>query len=580
MPLDRPAGGHVHGLTSPHTADRDVALLRRHAPTLVLDAREMFRPTEVDGFVAASQLWDRSGVDLGPITTAGLDDRWAPGTYLQFVDDHDRRSLGRDDIRSARRHLAVPRLGRVGLFGRFLDALFQLSVWIRPTTPRRTTAAASDKAQRLELQTHPVCYGRVVRAGEWLVLHYSYFYVMNDWRTSYRGLNDHEADWEQAWVFCDPADESPQWVATSSHDHSGAELRRHWTDPELLIQRTHPTLFVGAGSHALFFRPGDYVTRIDVPGLRWALRARQSIRRLLGIDASATERGLGPALGVAFIDSAGADGDTIDSWEIRPTDDTVWIEQYRGLWGADTGDPLQGERGPSGPKFNRNGSVRTSWADPLGFAGLHGTPPPSAAAMRINRDKLDRVVQELDEQIRHQARLLPLAERADSPRDTSAESSELTALLRQRCELEDLGRRIDRGDRPQLRIREHLRQPAVPIRPGSGWVLAAWSALSIPVLLAAIAAVLLLETVRVEVAAAVLLLVGTPVEYVARREWGAVARLVVAETLLVAFFVFAFGVVLGAGLYALGAVFLAGSAVLLVANTVELRSIAVARRDR
>ncbi|MEM9684625.1 MAG: hypothetical protein AAF942_15235, partial [Pseudomonadota bacterium] len=33
-----------------------------------------------------------------------------------------------------------------------------------------------------------------------------------------------------------------------------------WDDPELLRLGSKPVLFVGAGSHALFFRPGDYVS--------------------------------------------------------------------------------------------------------------------------------------------------------------------------------------------------------------------------------------------------------------------------------------------------------------------------------
>ena len=59
---------------------------------------------------------------------------------------------------------------------------------------------------------------------------------------------------------------------------------------------------------------------------------------------------------------------------------TRWVDRYRGLWGLDTGDRFAGERAPAGPKYTRTGSVRQSWADPLGFAGLDKVPPPSQAA--------------------------------------------------------------------------------------------------------------------------------------------------------------------------------------------------------
>ena len=45
-----------------------------------------------------------------------------------------------------------------------------------------------------------VYHGRVVRDGGWVVLHYLFFYAMNDWRSTFDGANDHEADWEQCFV--------------------------------------------------------------------------------------------------------------------------------------------------------------------------------------------------------------------------------------------------------------------------------------------------------------------------------------------------------------------------------------------
>lgn len=557
-------------------------LLRRHAPTLVVDGRELFSPTAVDAYVEACTLVDHRGVEIGVPVVEQLDGRWSPGTHLRFIDDVDRRTLERDERRVARRQVSNTRLGRVGLVGRLVDALFQLSVRLRRTTPPHTTAAAVAKADRLDLEREKVCYARAVVSGEWLVLHYAYFYVMNDWRSTYRGLNDHEADWEQAWIFCDPADHSPQWIATSSHDQSGGDRRRHWSDPEVLVDGTHPVLYVGAGSHAMFYRPGDYVTRVDVPPLRWLLRIQHSLRRAMGSHAAASERGSGPALGVPFIDVTDADGPRIDAWDIRSMDAQRWIHDYRGLWGADRNDPLQGERGPSGPKFERSGELRRSWADPLGFAGLHGTPPPSAWASRVNRRKLDQVLSDLDERIRHSARLLPLAEQTDTRSEFAAESRRLTQLLVQRGELDDAGRRLERGEWVVGGVRDHLRHPAVPLERShaTNWMHAAWSAVSVPLLMTSLGAVLLLEPVRIDVTALVLALFVFPIEYLARGEFVATMRVVALEAVIVAFFVFVFGVVVAAGPYALGGLLLAGAVGLVFANANELRSVLVARRRR
>ena len=91
------------------------------------------------------------------------------------------------------------------------------------------------------------------------------------------------------------------------------------------------------------------------------------------------------ALSVPFVDYARGDGRAVGPGgdvEWSPTivsDEDGWIDRYRGLWGLDTGDRFAGERAPAGPKYTRTGSVRQSWHDPLGFAGLGKTAPPSQA---------------------------------------------------------------------------------------------------------------------------------------------------------------------------------------------------------
>lgn len=581
--------------------DRHRDLLLAHAPILRFDERELFHPAAVDEFAAASVL-EFDGEILGgvdrPVLLDELDHRWSPGTNLQFVSDADRRQAVGDEAKRLARRLFTPRLGRVGLFGRLLDALFQLSVFVRQTTPARTTTAAALKAASLGISERtPVCYARSLHAGPWLVLHYAYFYVMNDWRTGYRGLNDHEADWEQAWVFCDPATAAPVWVAASSHDHDGGDLRRHWDDDELVKVGARPVLYAGAGSHALYFAPGDYVTRIEVPGLRWALRLQRWFQQLLRIRDQATERGLGPALGVPFVDIATGNGREVAEWDLRVmSPDWCWLEDFRGLWGLDTHDPLGGERGPSGPKFQRNGDVRVSWADPVGFAGLHGTPPPDPLDDEFDDDhdqansderseaqRLDRALDDLDDQIRRRTRLLPLANRVANSTEIQEESKRLSELLQQRSELEDLRRRAGTAEEP-FDVRAHLVQPAVPMAPpkATGWLLAVWAAISIPMVLLSIAAVLVFESlsvagITVAVAAGVLLL-----EQLVRRRYQAAFRLVVMYAIVVAFSLFVFSFVVGGavlvGRYALGALLAVAAVVLFASNLSEISTVRNGRR--
>lgn len=557
--------------------DPDDLLLRR-APILRLDGRELFRPAPVEDYVEAATLWDQHGEVTRSVVIDELDDRWGPRSYLRFVADDDRKGILRQEIHRTTRRLLASRLGAVGLFGRLIDAIFLLAIWLRPTTPRLTTTAASLKAERLDLHRRPTCYGRTVRAGEWLVLHYAFFYAMNDWRTGYRGLNDHEADWEQAWIFCDPQTRSPVWVATSNHDYRGPNLRRHWNDPELRVVDGRPELFVAAGSHAMYYRPGDYVTRIDVPGLRWLLRWQRSVRRFFRYPEPPTERGLGPALGVPFIDAADGTGPAIGDWDLLPMEGEEWVESFRGLWGLDTGDPLQGERGPSGPKFDRSGEVRASWADPLGFAGLHGTPPPSAMAARVNLDKVHRAMTDLDDEIRKRGRLLPLAHQTHSTDEMAEESLRLTELLRQRTELIELERRIRRGSIRTEGIRDHLRHPALPLDPPArgGILLACWAAVTTPVLLFAFASALLVDVRLSAVGPAVIagLLVT---EQVIRRRFRAALHLAVVTATVTALAVFVLGAVVKAWAFVIGAVLVLGGVRILGVNLTELRHRRLAR---
>ncbi|MGI9615999.1 MAG: hypothetical protein ACR2QO_24010 [Acidimicrobiales bacterium] len=555
-------------------------LLTRHVPVLRFDQRELFFPTEVDGYVAHSGLivGDSEVAPPGSVTVAHLGHDLGSNAYLRFVSEDDRRSVVREEARRLAGKFLGPRLGRVGYFGRSLDALFLASVAVRPTTPRRTTVAASLKAERLNLHDEPTCYGRVVDVGDWRVLHYAFFYVMNDWRSGYRGVNDHEGDWEQAWVFCDPEDDLPVWVVASSHENSGADLRRHWDDTELVRDDERPVLFVGAGSHALFFRPGDYVSRIDVPAFRPLLRIRRWIRRALRIGDADDDRGLGPALGVPFVDAAPGNGRAIASWRLEALDERLpWFGGFSGLWGLDTGDPLNAERAPSGPKFDREGGIRQSWADPVGFVGLHGTSPPSLADPQITLDNIEAGLDHIDDELRHASRLLSLASPSDlvagTSDDRSEEAERLSSLLRQRTELEDLRRELRHGRVERRGIRDHLGDPATPLEPPkeTGWILAIWATISVPLLMLSIAAPLVLSELRALGPLLALAAVLTVLEQLVRRRFNAALRLTVVYLALATFF--AFVSVIRVSLVALGAVVAIAAVLLFVVNLGELRAV-------
>lgn len=553
--------------------DQQLELLRRHAPVLRFDDRELFFPTAIDEYVATSALVVDGAEVRGPgeVTPSLLTHHLGADAYLRFVSEEDRHSVVKEEAKRLAGKLLGPRLGRVGYFGRILDALFRLSLLVRPTTPRLTTVAASLKADRRDLHRHPTCYGRAVEVGDWLVLHYAYFYVMNDWRSGYRGVNDHEADWEQAWLFCDPADQRPVWVVASSHENLGSDLRRHWDDAECRRVEERPVLFVGAGSHALFFRPGDYVSRIDIPALRWLLRVRRWARQALGIFEDVDEPGLGPALGVPFIDAATGDGRRIEEWDLRHLDERQpCFGGFRGLWGLDTRDPINGERGPAGPKFDRDGDIRRSWADPVGFAGLHGTTPPSLVDPQISLDNIDASILQLDAEIRQASRVISLAARATGAPDMPMESEALSHLHKQRTEVQDLRRRIVAGDVPDQGLRDHLRDPAVPLAPPkeTGWILAIWATLSVPLVMLLVAAPLLLAETRALGLLFALAAGFSLLEQLVRRRFTAAIRLASLFVVLGAFF--GFVSVITVSVYASGAALALAALLLLVGNLGEL----------
>jgi hypothetical protein len=203
-------------------------------------------------------------------------------------------------------------------------------------------------------------------------------------------------------------------VAFAAHDYSGDDLRRRWDDPTLaLVDGCHPVIYAGAGSHASYFTRGEYVTGVEpqvllplrnaVVWLRkfWVEKLAQGDSALQPREASADASGhavqeeVKGYFQIAFVDYARGDGVAVgpgeaNAWTPILMDGLPWVEHYRGLWGVDTEDPFGGERAPAGPKFNRDGSVRLSWYDPLAWAGLDKVPPPLEAP-RVLSERLEQL---------------------------------------------------------------------------------------------------------------------------------------------------------------------------------------------
>ena len=214
------AEGIVPAADSP--AAEDLRLLRRYEPVLRFTRGELFLPMPVPAYLATCALWRSArparfprrrgtGERLcapGELTPARLAQAGAaPGARdlsLRFAE----RPLTWREYRAWRREPGRERLAHtssrfavVGLMGRLIDAVIRLSLLVRGRVPGGT-AAAAEQAYRAGdgSGTYPY-YGHVTRDRGFVALQYWFLYAMNDWRSTFGGVNDHEADWEQVTVF-------------------------------------------------------------------------------------------------------------------------------------------------------------------------------------------------------------------------------------------------------------------------------------------------------------------------------------------------------------------------------------------
>ena len=512
---------------NPAVAAADMALVRRFEPILRFTEGELFLPASVDEYVQCCQLLergpDRVATVIAPKGSLTIEqlvelgaDRPRPGQYLRFVDEpFTRVQVAKWRVRSDRpRFHNAGRLSRVGVLSRGLDALSRASLIFRGRNASGAEAAAETQYRTRMRPDHHPYYARVVRDSGYTVLQYWFFYVYNDWRSRVFGVNDHEADWEQVSVYLAGNDEQlqPVWLVSSAHDEVGDDLRRRWDDPDLTIEGEHPVIHAGLGSHSGAYLAGEYLTTHDVPASSGLLKVSRRISRVF-LPWTRDHDHVG--LSIPYIDYARGDGVAIGPGQVRSWEPVIigettpWVVHYRGLWGNDTQDPLGGERGPAGPRYERSSQIRVSWGDPVGWAGLRKVAPDARAgadALHARLAELDDEVHELGERIESLQTRSRAAVSSGELVGAGAEVELVTpavgvvqqhALAAARVALRDeqllLTRRLGQPA-PLTGPHDHLRHRRLPLpaeRKGRRRVLAVWSAVSTSVVLAVLIAVVL-----------------------------------------------------------------------------------------
>ncbi|HSF27283.1 MAG TPA: hypothetical protein VLC50_07180 [Actinomycetes bacterium] len=518
----------------PTTSAED--LLRRHEPVVRYTSGELFLPSSVEAYLRSAALFrvaDDTTEQLAAPTTLDTTALASIGRahhgerlWLRFVE----APLGRRAYREWRRRPERVRFvgesgaAAVGLLARLVAALMRLSLLVRGRVPGGYAAAAEQAIAAAGGDQRAHYYGHVTRDGGYLVLQYWFFYAMNDWRSTFGGVNDHEADWEQVTVFAVEHDgtSTPAWVAFSSHDETGADLRRRCDDPDLEWVGLHPVVYAGAGSHSGSCLPGDYLITVSPPLPGWLEATRRRLMRVIPWSSPDPD-----GIGIPFIDYHRGDGRAVgpgheQQWTVEVIDDTTpWVRDYTGLWGLDTHDPLGGERAPAGPRYERDGRVRASWSQPVAWAALDSEAPTSAeAAAALGRRATDlrQRVAELDVELAHARDELRGARALDqtqqrSPRapgaDVRAMAARVAALREEQHRLcrsleatvvatERADEAAGRAGRSRVSttdpVHAHLRHRPLPISKtpvNRSWLARVWTSASASVLFAALGLVLL-----------------------------------------------------------------------------------------
>jgi hypothetical protein len=276
-------------------------LLGRHVPILVLHPDERFQPVAVDGFLADSDLtrkteagWEK--VD-GPLPAGGADLRL------------DQRLC------------------------RAIDGLAASPCY-----------AAAETAH----DSGPVVYGAAFRTKTRIDLQYWLWYPYDDFSPTYPAgafWQVHEGDWEAVSVILD-AGAKPLAAAYSQHRKG---KRRAWG--AVPRRGARPLVYVGLGSHANFFGPGEQP--LAPPAVD---QATINVMRAYGIAVPADHTGNGALVRPKLV---------------RVTTRTPSWMTFAGAWGETEylhipdREPLASGAGPRGPAFHAQ--LRRPVAEEMGW---------------------------------------------------------------------------------------------------------------------------------------------------------------------------------------------------------------------
>ena len=603
MPSARTRLGTFRAMTAPDREPTSGAstseagcLLARFEPVIRFNQGEYFLPASVEAFVGSCELRERTGpgrtrqlaaagtIDLDRLVelTSGVVARH----YLRLVSEPPtwKESLLWKHRHDRPRFRAETRLGRVGVVTRLLDAAARASLLTRGRTPRGSQAvAATLDRDRPDHGDHPY-YGRVLHSAGYTVLQYWYFAFFNDWRSRAYGVNDHEGDWEQVTVYLvGDTDPTPAWVAFSAHDEVGADLRRRWGDPDVTLVGEHPVVHAGLGSHAGAALAGEYLVTVRSSRLSRVRAVIGAVSRFLQPWTTADEAGTG--VGVPYVEYARGDGVAIgpgtdNSWrQVVVDDETPWVRDYTGLWGDDTNDRFGGERGPAGPRYERDGTVRTSWSDPVGWAALDEVSPSASDHTEVVRSRLADIDTELL-QIEAERNEKRLRLRADSIADGSSTTSlqqQLVGLSARATAMGDEQRRLRTAlETPPVVVHPHahLRHRAMPLPTESRdrrRLLRIWATLSTPLLFLILSVFVSSDGPSLMFSALTGLLIVTGIEALTRGHLRSyVIRIVAGAVLVVAGWLLVLGLLESWRAVAVG-ILVATAAFFLVANLRELR---------
>ncbi len=537
----------------------DLDLLRRFEPIVRFNDGEYFLPASVESFVGRCELWQRTGpsgkqvvapagtLDLGMLVE--LTDGHVAQHSLRLVTSRLSRAeyFGWQHRRDRPRFRPETRLGRVGVLTRLVDAGARVSLLARGRTPRGAQAAAAllDR-DRPDHGDHPY-YGRVVRSAGYVALQYWFFYYFNDWRSRAHGVNDHEGDWEQVTIYLVDVDgdERPEWLAFSAHDEHGADLRRRWDDPDLTFVDGHPVVFAGLGSHAGAVLAGEYLITVRTRRLGRLTAVVRRISRFLQPWSYDDESRTG--VGIPYVEYNRGDGvaigpGTATAWRPVIIDDrTPWVRSYTGLWGDDTNDPFGGERGPAGPRYERDGTARTSWADPVGWSALDAVAPTDGERRALIDARLEELEAEQHDVAMHRTQLRQRL-RADTiaaVSDTTVEQQSLRQLAARAVENADEQMRLAAMRDRDVVIEHphaHLSHRPVPLPNDPKErrrVLRIWATISTPLLFVLLALIVRSTDRSILGSAVALFVIVLAIEALSRRRLTAyVVRIVVVVAVL------------------------------------------------